>query len=407
MASLHMSLRIRAALLLLCVGCSWVQCSPCPEEEPDCETAIGTAVHEVAPPPPREGRRMLRTTPRFPSAVKQNPAPHLADRRSLLAPMCPETDNSIDAVIACTNAVRASPNSFSGDMRCSLSGVNGGLGPLDKHPALVAAAQKHSEDNARMGDLTHTGSDGSRSSDRVSREGYDYNSVRENIAWGYSSARSVVMGWMCSDGHRRNIMACDISDIGVGIATGRDGRYYHTQVFACPRGESCGCSGGDGSVPQGGSEPTQDTTGASQETTTGGETTNTGAGTDPYYSDNSYNNDGYSDGSSDYSDGSSDYNGGSSDYGGSDNGSGGYDPYYGYSSQEDQSDSNDGYYPYSNYGGYDDQDSSGGFYDFSGDTVYQSEDGTVTVRRGGSDGSSYTYVSANQGGSSGNLLFGK
>lgn len=51
-------------------------------------------------------------------------------------------------------------------MRCSLSGVNGGLGPLDKHPALTAAAQKHSEDNARMGDLTHTGSDGSRSSDR-------------------------------------------------------------------------------------------------------------------------------------------------------------------------------------------------------------------------------------------------
>lgn len=393
MASLHMSLRIRAALLLLCVGCSWVQCSPCPEEEPDCETAIGTAVYEFARP---EGRRMLRTTPRFPSAVKQNPAPHLADRRSLLAPMCPETDNSIDAVIACTNAVRASPNSFSGDMRCSLSGMNGGLGPLDKHPALVAAAQKHSQDNAQMGDLTHTGSDGSRSSDRVSREGYDYNSVRENIAWGYSSARSVVMGWMCSDGHRRNIMACDISDIGVGIATGRDGRYYHTQVFACPRGESCSCSGGDGSVPQGGSDTTQDTTGASQDTTTGGETTNTGTGTDNYYPDYYSQNGGSSDGSSDYS--------------GYDNGSGSYDPYYGYGSQENQGDSSsDGYYPYSSTGGYDDQGSSGSFFDYSGNTVYQSEDGTVTVRRGGDDGSSYSYVSAyqGQGGSSGNLLFGK
>lgn len=399
MASLHMSLRLRAALLLLFVGCSWVQCGPCPVEEPDCETAIGTAVHEVAP---REGRRMLRTTPRFPSAVKQNPAPHLADRRSLLAPMCPETDNSVDAVIACTNAVRASPNSFSGDMRCSISGVNGGLGPLDKHPALMSAAQKHSADNARMGDLTHTGSDGSRVSDRVSREGYDYSSVRENIAWGYSSARSVVMGWMCSDGHRRNIMACDISDIGVGIATGSDGRYYHTQDFGCPRGESCSCSGGDGSVPQGASDTTQDTTGASQETPTGGETTNTGAGQDPYYSDNYSQNDQSSGGSTDYSG----YDNGS---GGYDNGSGSYDPYYGYNSQDNQGDSsNDGYYPYSNTGGSNDQGSSGGFFDFTGgDTVYQSEDGTVTVRRGGDEGSSYSYVSASQGGSSGSWPFGK
>lgn len=392
MASLHMSPRLSAALLLLCVGCSWVQCSPCPAEEPNCETAIGTAVHEFFAPP--EGRRMLRTTPRYPSPMKQNPAPHLADRRSLLQVMCPETDNSVDAVIACTNAVRMSPNSFSGDMRCSISGVNGGLGPLDKHPALTAAAQKHSQDNAQMGDLTHTGSDGSRVSDRVAREGYDYSSVRENIAWGYSSARSVVMGWMCSDGHRRNIMACDVSDIGVGIAQGRDGRYYHTQDFGCPRGESCSCSGGDGNVPSGGSDTTtEDTTGTSQDTTTGEETTNTGTGQDPYYQDYS-SQDGGSSG------GYNDYNGGS-------------DPYYGYSQEGSQGDSGSSYDPYyyDNTGSSGDQGSSGGFFDYSGsDTVYQSEDGTVTVRRGGGDGSSYTSVSVGDqsGGSSGRgWLFGK
>jgi len=321
--------------------------------------------------------------------------------------MCSETENTVDAVIACTNAVRASPNSFSGDMRCSISGLNGGLGPLDKHPALMAAAQKHSQDNAQMGDLTHTGSDGSRVSDRVSREGYDYSSVRENIAWGYSSARSVVMGWMCSDGHRRNIMSCDVSDIGVGIAQGRDGRYYHTQDFACPRGESCSCSGGDGSVPTG--DTTTDTTADntadnmndfSKETPTGGQSTDSGTQQDPYSQYDPYK---YQSGGS--SGGSNDYSGGSNDY------SGYYDPNYQYNQQGEQG-GNSGYYPSydnsgSSYGG--DQGSSGGFFDSPGHTVYQSEDGTVTVRRGGGDGSSYTYVTASNqaGGSSGMPYFGK
>ena len=77
--------------------------------------------------------------------------------------------------------------------------------------------------------------------------GYAAGMVRENIAYGYMSARSVVFGWMCSSGHRKNIMSCDTADIGVGLAQGYNGRYYHTQVFACPQGQQCTCSGGGGS----------------------------------------------------------------------------------------------------------------------------------------------------------------
>lgn len=40
------------------------------------------------------------------------------------------------------------------------------MGPLRRNNLLMQAAQRHSEDNARMGDLSHTGSDGSRASDR-------------------------------------------------------------------------------------------------------------------------------------------------------------------------------------------------------------------------------------------------
>ena len=74
--------------------------------------------------------------------------------------------------------------------------------------------------------------------------------VRENIAYGFLSSKAVVFGWMCSSGHRKNIMSCDTADIGVGLAKGYNGRYYHTQVFACPQGQQCTCSGGGG----GGSE---------------------------------------------------------------------------------------------------------------------------------------------------------
>lgn len=78
---------------------------------------------------------------------------------------------------------------------------------------------------------------------RVRRAGYDGSTVRENIAWNYRSAKSVVMGWMCSSGHRDNIMSCDTHEIGIGIATDGSGSPYHTQVFACPKGQRCGCSG--------------------------------------------------------------------------------------------------------------------------------------------------------------------
>ena len=44
--------------------------------------------------------------------------------------------------------------------------MNGGLGPLSMNEDLMVAAEKHSKDNANIGDLTHKGSDGSWASTR-------------------------------------------------------------------------------------------------------------------------------------------------------------------------------------------------------------------------------------------------
>ena len=67
-------------------------------------------------------------------------------------------------VVQCTNAVRSSPRSF--NYPCGSINMNGGLGPLSMNEDLMVAAEKHSKDNANIGDLTHKGSDGSWASTR-------------------------------------------------------------------------------------------------------------------------------------------------------------------------------------------------------------------------------------------------
>ena len=53
----------------------------------------------------------------------------------------------------------------------------------------------------------------------------------ENIAYGYTSAQSVVNGWLGSSGHRANIENPNFSSTGVGVASNASGRLYWTQNF--------------------------------------------------------------------------------------------------------------------------------------------------------------------------------
>lgn len=53
----------------------------------------------------------------------------------------------------------------------------------------------------------------------------------ENIAFGYESPRSVVAGWLASQGHRANIANPRFTSTGVGVAATGSGRLYWTQDF--------------------------------------------------------------------------------------------------------------------------------------------------------------------------------
>ena len=116
-----------------------------------------------------------------------------------------------------------------------------GCRPLKMDPALNAAAQEHSLDMARYHSVSHTGTDGSRPGDRMTRAGYGWSKAAENVAAGYASPESVVNGWMKSPGHRANILDCSFRDAGVGYdylvieADSGDYAYYWTMVFASPQ----------------------------------------------------------------------------------------------------------------------------------------------------------------------------
>eukprot|EP00210_Caulerpa_lentillifera_P008393 g8005.t1 len=183
--------------------------------------------------------------PSVPNAYRSGPT------RTLKYSGCSETHNTISAIVECSNAVRQNPDLFVNDYPCSYASwrneVSGkSLGPLKTGPTIMRLAQLHTDDQARMNTMSHQGSDGSDLQTRADRVDLPWGTVGENVAVGFSSAKAVVMAWMCSPPHRKNLMSCDFSTIGVGAGVSSAGRNFYTQVFSCGVSEECSCG------PQGG-----------------------------------------------------------------------------------------------------------------------------------------------------------
>jgi uncharacterized protein YkwD len=106
-----------------------------------------------------------------------------------------------------------------------------GADPLSINEQLDQAADLHSQDQASMGNMSHTGSNGSDMGTRIQGAGYQFSTAAENVAYGYTDAETVMAGWMGSDGHRENILNPDLQEIGIGSATNEDNAIYWTQDF--------------------------------------------------------------------------------------------------------------------------------------------------------------------------------
>ena len=87
---------------------------------------------------------------------------------------------------------------------------------LEKKLSQVALAYAH--DMATWGYMNHTGRDGSSPAQRITRSGYHWSEVGENLASGVMTADEVVAGWLGSPEHCANLMDPLYRQVGVGYA---------------------------------------------------------------------------------------------------------------------------------------------------------------------------------------------
>jgi uncharacterized protein (TIGR03382 family) len=126
-----------------------------------------------------------------------------------------------------TNAARMAPEHWTDDYfdgGCGLAEFQAGERtpdpPLKWHDDLGRAARFHSQDMVDNRFFAHESSDGTPFDQRIVRF-YSGLASGENIARGYQTSRNAVLrGWMCSPGHRANIMRDMFDEIGTSRVAG-------------------------------------------------------------------------------------------------------------------------------------------------------------------------------------------
>ncbi len=128
------------------------------------------------------------------------------------------------------------PGAKPGDLENQLvSAVNkarsqAGCQALKNDSHLRSSAGSHSDDMAKKGYVSRTGSDGSNFSDRIRKAGYR-DPLAEDVGRGYQTAQQALDAWMGASDMRAPIVNCDAKAIGVGVTFAKDGTVYWTADF--------------------------------------------------------------------------------------------------------------------------------------------------------------------------------
>lgn len=103
-----------------------------------------------------------------------------------------------------------------------------GLNPVKMDEALRNVARKKSEDMHLKDYFDHTSPTYGSPFEMMNRFGISYMMAGENIAVGYETPESVMLGWMNSPPHKANILKPEFTLMGVGY---EPAGYYWTQMF--------------------------------------------------------------------------------------------------------------------------------------------------------------------------------
>jgi uncharacterized protein YkwD len=148
------------------------------------------------------------------------PSTRPTTRRPPAAPAGFKTSEIADEVLLRTNAARRSA----------------GLPALERSVNLMSAAQLQADQMSQTGTMAHDlpGTAYPTLKTRLAAVSYNMRAAGENIAEGQRDAAEALDTWMNSAGHRSNILSSDYTELGTGVALGRNGRLYFVQVFGRP-----------------------------------------------------------------------------------------------------------------------------------------------------------------------------
>lgn len=102
-----------------------------------------------------------------------------------------------------------------------------GLNPLSDMPVVKSVAYSHTDYMVDNNQVSHdnffTRSDYLKANAGAKK-------VSENVAYGYTSAASVVNAWIKSEGHKANIEG-DFSNFDISAEKSEEGKWYYTNIF--------------------------------------------------------------------------------------------------------------------------------------------------------------------------------
>jgi uncharacterized protein YkwD len=133
-------------------------------------------------------------------------------------------------VLQLSNEARAVPRRCGADSFAAAA-------PLQLSPLLNGVALDYARDMAAYGYMDHTGRDGSSPAQRISRAGYRWSEVGENLARGLTTPEQLVAGWLGSPAHCANLMWPGYREAGIAFSDNPrlDSGIYWAMEFGTPR----------------------------------------------------------------------------------------------------------------------------------------------------------------------------
>jgi uncharacterized protein YkwD len=107
------------------------------------------------------------------------------------------------------------------------------MNTVSLNSALTAAALRHSQDMAKTGNISHTGSDGSTPSQRIQAAGYTGEAGEEAVYGGHATVDDAWNFWTNDRLNANILLNPDYTAVGIAVVNAGD-RYYYTLDFGKP-----------------------------------------------------------------------------------------------------------------------------------------------------------------------------